>query len=300
MSDDGGGGTGAPQSPGDAFALLGNEYRAEIIRTLGDAHGTEGPRPVLAFSELYDRADVDIATSQFNYHLQKLVGPFLEGTDEGYRLRHGAVELYRTILAGTYIRDASLEPFPVGADCHYCEAPIEARYDDRRLVIGCSACDREYSDTTAPPSIGDGDRDALLARIDQYLRHRILAFSKGACSICANGLDTRLLPGEELAGAGANQLDVFVHRSCDHCGAQQYMSVGLALLYDVDLVSFFNNRGLDVTETPIWELEFAMTDRHVDTVATEPTRLALRVERGGDELELVVDGDLTVVERSTP
>lgn len=287
-------------SPQDAFALLGNEYRAEIIRALGDAQGTEGPRAVLSFSDLYSRADVDIATSQFNYHLQNLVGPFVDKTDGGYRLRHEAVTLYRTILAGTYTEQTTMEPFPVGVDCYYCDEPVEARYADRRFAIVCSGCGQEYSDTTAPPSIVDTNQEALLSRVDQFLRHRILAFSKDVCSVCANGLDTRFLSGDDLSVTGAEQLDVLVHRSCGHCGAQQYMSVGLALLYDPELVAFFQARDLDVTTTPIWKLEFAMTDRYVDVRSTDPWRVALTVPRDGDELELVVDETLTVVDRHPP
>ncbi|OYR40797.1 hypothetical protein DJ82_06810 [Halorubrum sp. Ib24] len=279
-----------------AFAILGNEYRAEIIRTLGDEQGTEGPRPVLSFSELYSKSGVDIGTSQFNYHLQKLVGPFIDKTEDGYRLRYRAVTLYRTILAGTYTREAYIEDFKVGVDCYYCDAPIEARYADRRFTILCSECGQEYSDTTAPPSIDEGDHDALLNRMDQYIRHRILAFSKGVCSICANELRTQFLIGDDLAVPGSEQLDVFVHRSCDHCGAQQYMSVGLSLLYNSSLIAFFQERDLDVTTTPTWELEFAMTDRFVDIRSSDPWKIALCVEQGGDELELVVDGDLTVLD----
>jgi hypothetical protein len=291
------GGSGDSLTPQAAFALLGNEYRAAIVGALGEAQGTEGPRPVLVFSELYERADVDIATSQFNYHLQQLVGAFVEKTDDGYRLRHEGVRLYRTIVAGTYTDDTALEPFPVGVDCYHCDAPITAAYADRRVTIACTDCGREYSDTTAPPSLVSGDRDGLLTRVDQHLRHRILAFSKGVCSVCANGLDTQFVPGEELVPGGVAELDVFVHRSCDHCGAQQYMSVGLSLLYDAGLVSFFQTRGLDVTTTPVWELEFAMTDRHVEIRSTDPWAVALTLDRDDDELVLVLDDEAEVADR---
>jgi hypothetical protein len=275
-------------TPEAAFAILGNEYRAAIVRALGDAQGTTGPRVELAFSDLYDAADVDVATSQFNYHLQQLVGPFVDRTEAGYRLRHEGVELYRTIVAGTYTAAPSLDRFEVGADCFHCGAPIEATYEDRRFTVACSACDRQYSDTTVPPSAVEGEADAVLARVDQYLRQRILAFSKGACSNCANGLDTQFIPGDEVAAEGADHLDVFVHRACQHCGAQQYLSVGLALLYDARVVAFFETHGVDVTETPVWELEFAMTDRHVDVRSRDPWDVALTLDRDGDELELDV------------
>lgn len=39
--------------PDDAFGVLGNEMRMEVLRTLAEADDR------LAFSELYDRVDVD-------------------------------------------------------------------------------------------------------------------------------------------------------------------------------------------------------------------------------------------------
>lgn len=299
MPSDAEGGSADALTPEDAFALLGNEHRARIIFTLGEAQGIEGPRPAMSFSDLYSAADADIATSQFNYHLQKLVGPFIDKTDNGYRLRHEGVKLYRTIVAGTYTtKSLSVEPLDVGVSCYHCSAPIEATYRDRRVTIACSSCGRQYSDTTMPPSLVEADEDSLLPRIDQHVRRRILAFSKGVCSVCASGLRTRFLPPDEIAVQGSGELDVFVHRACEHCGAQQYMSVGLSLLYNSRLIAFFEERGLDVTMTPIWELEFAMTDRFVDIRSTDPWEVALAPQRDGDELELLVDGDLTVIDHS--
>jgi hypothetical protein len=74
------------------------------------------------------------------------------------------------------------------------------------------------------------------------------------------------------------------------------MSVGLSLLYNSSLIAFFQERDLDITTTPIWELEFAMTDRFVDIRSSDPWKIALCVEQDGDELELVVDDDLTVLD----
>ena len=251
---------GAALPAEEAFSLLGNEYRARIVLTLGEAQGTEGPRPTLPFSELYAAADVDVSTSQFNYHLQQLVGAFVEKVDDGYRLRHEGVSLYRTVLAGTYTREASIEPFAVGADCYDCGGAIEARYDDRRFVVACGDCGTEYSATTAPPTIADHDPDAILERIDGYVRNRIRSFSRGVCSICANAVAGAFRPAEPVDESGSSRLDLYCHYSCDHCCAQQYLSVGLSLLYDAEVIAFHQRHGVDVLETPIWELPFAMTE----------------------------------------
>ena len=286
-------------TPESVFALIGNEFRAEILRTLGEAQGQEGPPPILSLSELHSRADVAIDSSQFNYHLQQLVGYFVNQTDDGYQLRHEGTTLYRTILAGTFTRHASVPSFDVGITCYFCETEVVATYDNGRFSIHCPGCKHVYDEITAPPSVADADnKNELLSRLDQYSRHRVLAFSHGVCSICVNSLDTQFLSGPETGISGGDHLDVFVHRSCGHCGAQQYMSVGMALLYRPELVSFFHERGLDVTTTPIWELEFAMTDRHVAIRSTDPWEVVLRLTRAGDTLELVVDDELATIERN--
>lgn len=74
------------------------------------------------------------------------------------------------------------------------------------------------------------------------------------------------------------------------------MVVGSALLTHPGLVTFFHQRGLDVTSRPAWEFEFASTDNYTTVRSTDPWEVALVVSRSGESLELVVDDSLTVLE----
>lgn len=280
----------------DAFALVGDEIRAEIIRTLGDARVEELSRPVLSFSELRSRADVDADSSRFNYHLQKLVGHFVERTDEGYRMRPEGRELYQTLRAGTFDRRASPSSVEVGLDCYYCGAAVEATFEDGIATVRCPDCEYLYDTAATPPAVSDGE--SALAAVSEFNHHEHLAFARGVCSNCANALDTRFVEPSAVPFPGADRHEVYVYRSCGHCGDQRFLSVGEALLADTGLVSFCHERGLDVLSTPLWELEFAATDRSVTVRSTDPWEVALRVSLEGDTLELVVDGELTVVERN--
>jgi hypothetical protein len=283
----------ADTGPADAFALVGNETRAEILRVLG-----EDPWAGLSFSELRSRAAPEMDSGQFNYHLQQLVGQFVRQTGDGYEMRPAGATLYRTIRAGTFNRRASVEPFEAGFDCYFCGTPAEASYDDGVFRLTCPGCDHVYSHTMAPPSAVEGvDRDELLARIDQYNRHHMLAFARGVCPICVNGVDREFMPGAEAWTEGAERFDLFVHHTCDHCGNQHFMTVGLALLYRPPVVCFFHERGLDVTSLPHWELPFAMTDRDVTVRSRDPWEVALEVSYEGDRLELVVDEGLELLEQ---
>jgi hypothetical protein len=78
------------------------------------------------------------------------------------------------------------------------------------------------------------------------------------------------------------------------------MSVGEALLYDPDLIAFCRERGLDVTTTPTWELEFAKTDRYVTVRSTDPWEVSLELTLDEETLELIVDDDMNVIERNGP
>jgi hypothetical protein len=294
MPDDGSvdGGDTDDTEPADAFALVGNETRAEILRVLG-----EDPWVGLSFSELRSRAAPDMDSGQFNYHLQQLVGQFVRQTDDGYEMRPAGATLYRTVRAGTFNRRASVEPFDAGFDCYFCGAAVEASYEDGMFDLSCSGCSHVYSRTMAPPSAVEGvDPADLLARIDQYNRHNMLAFARGVCPICVNGVECTLMPGEEVWTEGSERFDCFVNHSCDHCGNEHFMTVGLALLYRPELVCFFYERGLDVTSVPHWELPFLMTDRDVTIRAEDPWEVALETTYDGDRLALVVDEDLTFVE----
>lgn len=286
--DDGGGGT----EPEAAFALLGNDTRAAILGVLG-----ETPHEGLSFSQLRERVDRDVDSGQFNYHLQKLVGEFVDHGEAGYTMNPRGLAVYRAVRSGSLTGSASVEPFDAGVDCHFCGAAVTASYEDGSFEVRCPDCGHVYSHTSLPPAtVEDADPADLLDRVDQFNRHEMLAYARGVCPVCVNGLDPEFVTGDAVWSEGAEDLDVFVAHDCDHCGQRHFMTVGLALLYHPALVAFFHERGEDVTSVPAWELEFAMTDHRTTVRSRDPWEVALAVECGGDVLELVVGEDLAVTE----
>ncbi|WP_415380828.1 winged helix-turn-helix domain-containing protein [Halosimplex sp. TS25] len=281
---------GAGADPEDAFALIGNETRAAILRALG-----ETPHEGVSFSDLRSRVDAEMDSGQFNYHLSQLVGQFVDRDDDGYTLRSEGLALYRQIRAGTFNRRAAVEPFEIGLDCYFCGAPVEGEYEDGTFELRCPGCDHVYSHAQLPPStVETGDVQNLLERVDQYNRHEMLAYARGVCPTCVSPLDTEFVRGEDVWSEGSERFDVFVGSECDHCGARHYMSVGLAVLYHPAVVAFFHDHGVDVTSRPHWELAWAMTDESLTVRDTDPWEVALEVERDGETLELVVDEDVSV------
>ncbi|WP_336036699.1 winged helix-turn-helix domain-containing protein [Halobacterium yunchengense] len=301
--------------PAAALQLLGSEVRAEILWALSEARGEDGP-PALSFSELRARVDADMDSSQFNYHLQELVGQFVERRGEsgaaesqlvegmagdhgeGYALRPEGTTLTRTVRAMSVAGDAEIEPFDVGLECHVCGGAVEAAYANAIFSVQCPDCEYLYDYNLTPPGVVDGDGDVVLSRVARYNRHVRAAFADGVCPYCAHDVTTTFADAAETAYPGREHREVFVHRACEHCGNRDNLTVGEAVLTDPDLVSFCRERGVDVTSTPIWELAFAATDHATTVLSRDPWRVAVEVALEGDALELVVDESLSVVERT--
>jgi hypothetical protein len=303
-------------SPETALSLLGNEVRASVLWALSRARGGQGPPPVLSFSELREQADVDVDSSRFNYHLQELVGTFVERVEpgaedadaqvvpemamlaeEGFRLRPEGTTLIRTVRAWSVAGAATLDPFEIGTSCHHCGTTLVAEYDNAIFAIQCPDCEYLYDYNLTPPGILDGETDRVLERVAEYNRHQRLAFARGSCPLCGHGVDIEFQVPAETGYPRSDLREVLVRRGCLHCGHKDNLTLGELLLRDAGLIAFCHEQGRDVTTTPIWELEFAATDRHTAVRSRDPWRLTLSVSGDDDTLELDVDETLTVVER---
>ena len=84
----------------EAFGLLANETRLAIMLALWEAYDPHAEDNAVGFTELRGRVGIRQG-AQFNYHLDKLVGVFVDSTDGGYRLRPVGLNLVQTLIAGT-------------------------------------------------------------------------------------------------------------------------------------------------------------------------------------------------------
>lgn len=106
-------------SPDEAFALLGNETRVGILQALWDAFESGKGDNALPYSELFEQVDIR-DSGDFSYHLEKLTGPFVRGSDEGYELKQTGINVVRAIVAGTMINDPEFGPTRVDIACPIC------------------------------------------------------------------------------------------------------------------------------------------------------------------------------------
>lgn len=79
-------------------------------------------------------------SGRFNYHLSKLEGDFIDGTEDGYVLRNAGEHIVQAVIAGTGLGQESIPPTGVDMACRRCGAPTELRYEDEHLLFTCTEC----------------------------------------------------------------------------------------------------------------------------------------------------------------
>lgn len=281
----------------EASGLIADETRVGIIRALGEAHSEEGPGPALSWSELRERVAPSMDSGRFNYHLDQLVGPFVNRTDGGYYLRRRGVQLYRPLAAAAVEGPPTLGPESSGQPCYFCDGELVGACTDGIVEVRCGDCEHLYQAIEIPTGPVEGESvPALLDRADRWHRQHLLAYANGGCPHCAGPVSTEWYRGEDVSYDQLKPRAVLVYVACDICPSRVYLPVGECVVYDGRLVSFCRRRGLDVLETPLWELPFAATDRGLTVERVDPWRVTLDVRREGEKLRLTVEEPLEVVD----
>ncbi|PSP56380.1 transcriptional regulator [Halobacteriales archaeon QH_7_66_36] len=277
--------------PAEAFAVVGNETRLSILESLWELD-----RPA-AFSDL--RRSVGMSDSaQFNYHLSKLRGQFVRKTDDGYEFRSAGRSVIAAVLSGTLNQDPQLQPFEVDGECVDCGSSLVAHYEDEQVRIRCADCGRNHGGYSFPPGgLEDRTREELMDAFNQRARHLSCLSADGVCPECSGRMETHLSEASEENGF---DLNVRVEHECQRCHHTIYSSVGLVLLDDAEVVSFYRDHGVDLNTVPYWTLEWCVTDEYttVEQAGDEDGAWRITVVVPVDDEALVVslDGDLDVLD----
>ena len=273
-------------SPESAFSLLGNETRVAIIRALGEMSDES-----LSFSALRDRIAV-ADSGQFNYHLKKLVGSFVNRTDEGeYELTYAGARVVGAILSGTYNRRGTQTTFELDSICPLCESALSAEYENERVTISCPTCEEQLSTFGFPPGAFENRTSAELTRaFDGWIRTYFSLAATGFCLNCAGRMHGSLTDDSEYTEE--NQ-EVCIEYVCERCVEIATTSIRSYLVHQPAVVAFHYDHGIDLDETPAWELPW-LRDEQTEILARDPWRVKSVVELDGDRLECVVEDDLSV------
>lgn len=300
-------------APDDAFSVLGNETRMDILQTLAEADGS------LSFSELRERVGVR-DSGQFNYHLDKLVGHFLEDTEDGYGLRRAGSRVIEAVVSGAVTETPIIEPTQVDWPCSQCGAPTEVSYQQEWVAVSCTECAGLYgeSDDPAPeeqleggylgglslPSaaIQDRETEAVLRTAFAWDFLERLARSHEICPRCAAPIERWLTvckdhdPNDGPCEKCGSRYRVGCHTDCPNCHDETEGLVAVGLHGYTPVMDFITTHGFNpVTPTAEqWEVLTDAWEEHV--IATDPLHVQVTYRLDGRVLNLTVDEDLNVLE----
>lgn len=272
--------------PAEAFSLIGNETRVAILEALWQVD----EQPV-GFTTLYETAEAD-NSAQFNYHLGELTGHFVRKTDDGYELRTAGERVVQAVVDGSFNAHPDLDPMETGDDCTQCGGPLVATYTDEKLAIECPACGRTHGQYSFPPGglIGR-DEDETLSAFDQRVRHLHSLARDGVCPECSGQTQTDIVRGEDCC----LEAELRVEYTCLQCHHSLCSPIGLALLDQSPVVTFYRDHGIDLRTTPYWRLDWCVSDDCTTVKSTDPLRIVVSIVQDGDRLSVTLDANLAIV-----
>jgi hypothetical protein len=303
----------------DAFAILGDETRLDIIRVLwraGALHAyddIDDSASAMSFSDLRRHVGVD-DNGRFNYHLSKLVPHFVRKTDDGYRLSGGGKRIARTIVTVAGEHDADISG-RVETDCPVCGGGVTVTYEDQWLRFSCTDCDGLFGDAApsgtllnapfpSPGLTGRTPEEALAVELYRCMSH-LTHMVEGICPECASAVRGSLsvcdahdaTHGRACRTCGTPFV-AWGDLRCETCRFAKRLPVELCVMGLAPVIGFLYSRGTNVLAAPLDEL-FGLVRSKVTTAVTDDPRGVVATVDGGDAtLSLTLDEHLSVVEVS--
>lgn len=314
----------ATLSPDDAFAVLGNETRMEILHRLAAA---DGP---LSFSALHDRVEMR-DSGQFNYHLGKVEGHFVEKTDAGYSLRQAGRRVVEAVLSGAVTEAPEIEASRIDDPCPLCGGETVVSYAAGRVQHYCTVCDGHYGPPAAAQEADAEDVEAVApSKSTEYGRLgafqlppaglqgrnaggvfrtaaiwgglELRAVAAGICPRCTAPVEESVSVCEPHDATPSrcercgNRHAIQTHLRCTNCLYEVWGAGMVSLLNDRQVLEFLVTHGINpVTPTSPGAYNDAVMDYEEAVESADPLRARITLSVDRETLTLVVEDDLTVV-----
>jgi hypothetical protein len=312
-------------APEEVFEILGNEIRMGILRALWGAYDPLSTENAVSFSDLYDAVAVD-DSGQFNYHLDKLRGRYVERTAEGYELRPVGLKLVQSVIAGAG-QEGTSGLMDVPAECRLCGGETQLTYDGGRVYHVCTECGGHFESDEYPegtlwgksfPPAGVAHRSpeelfATLTFLDWPISARLTG---NVCPRCSGVLEQSLAvcdehdPREEEPCQNCGYSEpIRAHWVCAVCKHHATGSVSGVVKNHPAVISFLYEHDIDFGY-PYSQNDFETVaanepvKREIsyeqELVSTDPLRIRVTVSYDGEAVTLGLDGNLNVLDVDRP
>jgi DNA-binding transcriptional ArsR family regulator len=289
---------GAVGAVEDAFSVLGDETRLQILLELTEVVREDGYGTGLTFSELRTRVGVE-DSGRFNYHLNELRDGFVEKVDNEYVAQFPGLAVISAVYAGLYEDVDADEPLTTetGTECQRCSRPLKIHYEGNQLWTECT--EHGQQDRWVVPAGAYTNRS--LEELANVVYTRLLAnFSLARQDICLHcwGQMTIEYPieSERENNPSGNEF-IWMAVGCQRCWNQMQMVPLRSFMATHPLVAGpFREHGYDQFETiqKVMRLDNSLCDTELH--ADEPVSATVRIELEDEELELTVDETCSVTD----
>ncbi|SEP02284.1 hypothetical protein SAMN04487948_1117 [Halogranum amylolyticum] len=302
-----------PATANEAFKLLSDETRLEVLCTLWEVHDPAEEVPV-RFAELRERVNVD-DPGRLNYHLNKLGDTFVRRTEDGYVLMDAGKRIVRMVLSGTAIDDPEIEPVAVDISCWYCGGQPEWSYREGWRYLECTNCDARcvesfppgvISKTEFPPSGLRGRTPIEINEADRiWGAHRRASVMDSVCPECAGEM-----PITSVDTCADHQPDWDEYQYCENCGSIFWMLVTHVcerckyrwrmptLFYPSRhpaVVAFFYDHGIEF-DLATYEQRMHLLGFEEELLSEDPLRIRISIRLEDEMLGLTFDERMEVVD----
>lgn len=296
-------------APDAVFSVLGNETRMAILQALWNADVADRPQEnILTYSELRDLVGV-VDSGRFNYHLNQLVGHFINKIDDGYQLREAGVYLIQALLAGTLTEEPTLDPTPIDAPCPHCGGTVEVYYEDEELYIRCRQGTHSgpsqrpgtiFNMHVPPAGLQDRTPDDIAEAVMRWFDALTAPMLDDICPKCSSRTSMTVdacedhKPIDGLCEACQGRWAVFVSYECRHCAFWSTVPAYYHLWSDPQVVGWFHERGIRFTG-PSWETMAYTIGGNDEVVSTDPLTVEVTVPVDGETVTMTLDEEMKVV-----
>ncbi|MDG5818319.1 winged helix-turn-helix domain-containing protein [Natronococcus sp. A-GB7] len=277
----------------DAIGALGNRTRLEILLALAEAERDRQEQWLrMSFTELYDAVDVS-STSQFSYHLDRLVGPFLAETDGGYRLTYGGDKIVRTLLAGFYENTRRFDDTDVDGVCVFCGSEsLVATVDRERFVVRCDACEsRLLTDLLPRSQTRHRSAEEVVDSVGARIWGSVTLIRDGVCPECYGVVETTV-----ESHPRDDRTLYSLESTCRECWLAIHVPLEAIVAHHPAGTAFFREHDVFVFERPLWEFFecIAAETVTIDVATVDPFSAAVEITLDGETRRFEIDDELTV------